>query len=111
MFPKTVAYCNAGCREDYREDRRAGLIYGQGLMPDGTLRGWDTYCAAWGVCPYCGEVTNEARHDRAIETYLRFGARLRRYGHRSRYQTPPEVTPRIALRMLAIRAGLRPRFA
>ena len=51
-MPKQV-FCNEGCKESYREDRQAGLIYGQIALPDGRIVGWDQGCAELGICPYC----------------------------------------------------------
>lgn len=46
-------FCNAGCRESYREDRKAGLIYGAMMVMD-KLFGWDKGSFLAGVCAYCG---------------------------------------------------------
>ena len=52
-------YCNPGCREAYREDRRAGLIYGAVWYKDdaGVVVGYKNHFPASvdaGVCPYDG---------------------------------------------------------
>jgi len=63
-------FCNAGCKDCYKEDRRLGLIYGSfavrvGDVPEGvqshncskegyTLVGWEDGSRINGTCAYCG---------------------------------------------------------
>ena len=48
-------FCDENCRDNWREDRRAGLIYGSMCMPDKRIVSWFDGCAETGRCAYCGD--------------------------------------------------------
>jgi hypothetical protein len=53
---KQLQFCSEHCYEAYRDDRRAGLIYGAALIffddEDEAVVGWDTAARANWKCPY-----------------------------------------------------------
>jgi len=62
---KRKTFCNTGCRDSYRADRRHGLIYGavltcekehrhSDLMADGCWTDHEEFRRQIGHCPYCG---------------------------------------------------------
>lgn len=47
-------FCNDGCRNSFKEDRQAGLIYGCWEAPDGEgTIGWEEGSIEYDVCAYC----------------------------------------------------------
>ena len=53
-----LRFCDAGCRANYREDRRAGLMYGGYAIPVGeggayVNVGWERGVAWANECGYC----------------------------------------------------------
>jgi len=54
VYGEKHAFCDAGCKESFREDRRQGLIYGPYLDEEGNYITVGEYSVLTGRCAYCG---------------------------------------------------------
>ena len=53
--PKRLAcFCNSYCRNNFEQDRKLGLIYGQ-VDIKGIRMGWEEGSLQAGFCAYCGK--------------------------------------------------------
>ena len=54
VFGRKACFCNKGCQDSFREDRKHGLIY-PSYEVEGKLLSVEAASIQCGFCAYCGE--------------------------------------------------------
>ncbi len=55
VLGRKAYFCNESCRDAFKEDRRAGVVYGTAKKADGSLyRNWEEASLKNKFCAYCG---------------------------------------------------------
>lgn len=58
VYGATSTFCDPGCRDSFREDRRHGLIYGS-ILIEGQIYSWEQGSLLSGQCAYCNAPTDD----------------------------------------------------